>query len=160
MRNDRSKFIVIYLAVLGSVAFIFMAVFPISVLLFRETESSEGINRFFQIAAINRGSIVYIAFIVASIILFTKKLSFGWTLSLASLLCSALFYCSGVFIQLKNSPDKWILLNICIMAGSFYCMLLLMQKKLRKQFEVTNKNYLLSVLIGFVLVILQYYGFF
>jgi hypothetical protein len=160
MNNDRSKFIVIYLAVLGCIALVFMAAFYFSILLPQASENAEVLNRFFQIAAINRGSIVYIAFPVASIILFTKRLSFGWTFSMAILLCSTLFYCSGLFIQLKSSADKWILINISIMAGSFYCMLLLMQRGLRKQFEVTNKNYLLSILIGFVLVILQYYGFF
>jgi hypothetical protein len=160
MQASSSKFIVYYLALLSGLALIFTVAGLIPFSLFFKKNGSESMSRFFQIATINRGSIVYIGFIIAGIIIFKKKLSFGWTICMAGLFCSTLFYCAGIFIQLKSKPDLWILLNIIVTASSFFCMILLIEKGLRKQFEVTNKNYLLAILLGFVLLVLQYFRIF
>jgi hypothetical protein len=115
-------------------------------------------NQFFVWVAQSQGSTVSIAFLVAGILLFNKKLAFGWTICFATAICNTLFYCSGIFILLKSSIQVWATLNILLMLTSFCYLLLLLDVKLRKQFEVTNKNYLLGLLLGFVILVLQYYS--
>lgn len=158
MQSSSSKFIIYYLAFLLGLALIFTVAGLIPFLLSFKNNDSELIRAFFKIAVINRGSIVYIGLIVAGMIVFNRELSFGWAICMAIFFCSTLFYCAGIFVQLKSKPDLWILLNIIITAGSFFCMVLLLEKGLRRQFEVTNKNYLLAIILGIVLLVLQYYS--
>jgi hypothetical protein len=106
-------------------------------------------NKLITIALIKQA--VLPVFFLITFILLLKRKNWGWILAVTSFI--ALFIETFALLLANRAPSA-LFFSVPILLISFFCLFLLFQQTMRKQFNVVNATYLLTVACIIIILIM------